>query len=131
MEPPTFDSGRRSQAAHGRQLVAIKRVLGSTIFDRQGEKIGRVEDVMVHKENGHVAYAIMIHGGVLGAGGRYHPLPWSMLHFDVERNGYVVPLDRAQLEQAPTLDQTEIDSEDDRLWGQAVHSHFGLPGPFI
>jgi hypothetical protein len=84
---------------------------------------------MLDKEAGKVAYAIMSHGGLLGAGEKYHPLPWSMLRYDMEKNGYIVPLDRAQLQDAPTLDHTEIYGDD--AWQQIVHNHYGTPAPFI
>jgi sporulation protein YlmC with PRC-barrel domain len=112
-----------------RHLISADRVQGTPVFDFQGEKVGHIEDVMLDKETGKVAYAIMSHGGFLGAGERYHPLPWSILRYDLEKGGYVVPLDRAQLDQAPTLDHTEIYADD--AWQQVVHTHYGTPAPFI
>ena len=126
------DSAKRDGSAgrsSRRRLISADRVQGTPVFDLQGEKVGHVEDVMLDKETGKVAYAIMSHGGFLGAGERYHPLPWSMLRYDLERNGYIVPLDKAQLEDAPTLDQTEIYGDD--AWTQVIHSHYGTPAPFI
>jgi sporulation protein YlmC with PRC-barrel domain len=127
------DSAKQDGAARDprsrRRLISADRVQGTPVFDREGEQIGHVEDVMLDKESGKVAYAIMSHGGLLGAGERYHPLPWSMLRYDMERNGYIVPLDKAQLKDAPTLDQTQIYGDD--AWHQIVHSHYGTPAPFI
>lgn len=112
-----------------RRLISADRVQGTPVFDREGEKIGHLEDVMLDKESGKVAYAIMSHGGILGAGERYHPIPWSILRYDVEKQGYIVPMDKAQLEKAPTLDHTEIYGDD--AWQQVIHSHYGTPAPFI
>lgn len=113
----------------GRRLISAERVQGTPIFDHEGKQIGHLEDVMLDKRSGQVAYAIMSHGGILGAGERYHPIPWSMLRYDVEKNGYVVPLDKARLEEAPTLDHTEVYGDD--AWAEVVHSHYGTPAPFI
>jgi len=130
--PP--DSVKRDSAAGRdprarRRLISADRVQGTPVFDHEGDKIGHLEDVMLDKETGKVAYAIMSHGGILGAGEKYHPIPWTILRYDVEKQGYVVPLDKAQLEKAPTLDQTEIYGDD--AWQQVVHSHYGTPAPFI
>ncbi len=84
--------------------------------------------MLLHKVSGKVAYAVMSHGRFLGAGERYHPLPWSMLTYDTGKNGYVVPLSKDQLEHAPTLDVADVD---DSAWAQEVDSHYGMPGPFI
>jgi hypothetical protein len=40
-------------------------------------------------------------GGFLGIGTDRYPLPWNMLKYDVEKGGYVVPLDKERLEGAP------------------------------
>ena len=112
-----------------RRLISADRVQGTPVFDHEGEKIGHLEDVMLDKETGKVAYAIMSHGGILGAGERYHPIPWSILRYDLEKQGYIVPMDKADLEKAPTLAHTEIYGDD--AWQQVVHSHYGTPAPFI
>jgi len=124
----TSTSAKRG-AGSTHRLISAERVQGTPVFDRQGEKVGHIEDVMLEKQSGRVAYAIMSHGGLLGAGERYHPIPWSMLHYDLDKNGYVAPLDKAQLEEAPTLDHTEIYGDD--AWQEVVHSHYGTPAPFI
>ena len=119
----------RRNASSNRRLISADRVQGTPVFDRSGEKVGHVEDVMLDKRSGKVAYAIMSHGGFLGAGERYYPLPWSMLHYDLEKNGYVVPLEKKKLAEGPTLDQTQIYGDD--AWMEIVHSHYGTPAPFI
>ena len=113
----------------GRRLISADRVQGTPVFDHQDKQIGHIQDVMLDKRSGQVAYAIMSHGGFLGAGEKYHPIPWSMLRYDVEKNGYVVPLDKSRLEEAPTLDHTEIYGDD--AWTEVVHSHYGTRAPFI
>jgi sporulation protein YlmC with PRC-barrel domain len=133
MQPNTPGSRRDSESGRDprsrRRLISADRVQGTPVFDHEGEKIGHVEDVMLDKETGKVAYAIMSHGGILGAGERYHPIPWSILRYDVQKQGYIVPMDKADLERAPTLDQTEIYGDD--AWQQVVHNHYGTPAPFI
>lgn len=127
MQPHNATS--KSANHSGKRLISADRVQGTPVFDHEGKQIGHLEDVMLDKRTGQVAYAILSHGGILGAGERYHPIPWAMLHYDVEKNGYVVPLDKARLEEAPTLDHTEVYGDD--AWAEVVHSHYGTPAPFI
>jgi sporulation protein YlmC with PRC-barrel domain len=117
--------------ASRRRLISADRVQGTPVFDQAGAKLGHIEDVLLHKVSGRVAYAVMSYGGFLGAGERYHPLPWSMLTYDVDQNGYVIPLDKSMLDGAPTLGREQVELQDDSLWAEEVHSHYGLPGPFI
>jgi sporulation protein YlmC with PRC-barrel domain len=126
-----IDTSLATEGASRNRLISADRVQGTPVYDEAGEKLGHIEDVMLDKASGHVAYAIMSYGGFLGAGERYHPLPWTMLRYDTEKNGYRVQLTKAQLDDAPTLGQADIHNEDEAVWTQEVHTHFGFPGPFI
>lgn len=71
-------------------LIASNKVEGTAVYDRGGEKIGTVHNLMVGKRSGRVAYAVINFGGFLGFGGSYHPLPWSALAYDEDQGCYVV-----------------------------------------
>ena len=58
-------------------LIAGQQVAGTDVYDRSGEKLGTIRDVMIDKKSGRIAYAILSFGGFLGIGDRYHPLPWG------------------------------------------------------
>lgn len=90
-------------------LITATRVNGASVFNPAGERIGHVEDLSIHKVTGQVIYALMSFGGFLGIGERFHPLPWSMLDYDTDKDGYVVPLDKSQIEAAPSLDRAELE----------------------
>jgi len=55
--------------------ISAGKVNGTDVYGVDGDKIGHVQDVMLNKRTGNVAYAIMGFGGFLGIGERYHPLP--------------------------------------------------------
>ena len=90
------------------KLILASRVEHTAVFNETGERMGHVEDLSIDRIDGTVIYAIMSFGGFLGIGKRFHPLPWSMLTYDPQRAGYVVPLDRAALEGAPDYDAEEL-----------------------
>jgi hypothetical protein len=90
-------------------LITASRVNGTPVFNRAGERIGHIEDLSIDKVTGQVRYALLAFGGFLGIGDRFHPLPWSMLHFDLERNGYVVPLDKPELQKTPHFSKEELE----------------------
>jgi hypothetical protein len=89
-------------------LILASRVNGTTVFNKAGDKIGHIDDLSIEKVSGKVIYAIMSFGGFLGIGEKFHPVPWSLLDFDLERNGYVVPFDKAMLESAPYYERDEL-----------------------
>ena len=76
-------------------LISSEKVEGTNVYNRTGDTLGSIHDLMIDKTSGHVVYAIMSFGGFLGMGNQYHPLPWSVLKYDTNMGGYVVNLDNA------------------------------------
>ncbi|MBD3759895.1 PRC-barrel domain-containing protein [Sphingomonadaceae bacterium G21617-S1] len=100
------DDSRRTE----HRLILASRVNGTPVFNDGGEKVGHVDDLSIEKTSGRVIYGIMSFGGFLGIGEKFHPIPWSMLTYDPEKAGFVVPLDRSALEGAPYYDRAELAS---------------------
>lgn len=91
-------------------LITASRVNGTPAFGPDGHRIGHIEDLSIDKASGQVAYALLSFGGFLGIGERFHPLPWAVLTYDTARDGYRVPLTKAELERAPTYTHDELES---------------------
>ena len=85
-------------------LISSAKVEGTSVYNRGGDFLGSIHNLMIDKASGHVAYAIMSFGGFLGIGDQFHPLPWSVLKYDTNMGGYVVDLDKQQLEGGPAYD---------------------------
>lgn len=88
----------RNPSDPGGPLIAASKVNGTNVLS--SEKLGSIYDVILAKGSGKAEYAIMSFGGFLGIGEQYHPLPWNVLSFSPEHDGYVVDLDRSRLEGA-------------------------------
>jgi sporulation protein YlmC with PRC-barrel domain len=90
-------------AAKNHMLVAANEVQGARVYDRTGVHLGWIDDIVIDRKTGNVSYAILSSGGFLGIGIRYHSLPWSMLTYDAVLGGYVIDVERAQLEESPAI----------------------------
>lgn len=112
-------------------LINADKVKGTAVFNGSGEKLGTVDDIMIDKLNGNVAYAVMSFGGFLGMGEKHHPLPWDLLNYDEAENGYVVNLSKEELEGAPTIDRGQTDRLLDRQYGESIYSYYGVPPYWI
>ena len=86
-------------------LIAGAKVAGTDVYSLDAQHIGSIEDVMLDKATGRVAYAVLSFGGFLGLGSKHYPLPWEMLRYDTKLGGYVVKLDKARLERAPVVEE--------------------------
>jgi hypothetical protein len=115
----------RAAVDFGHELISSRRVEGTPVYNRDDMKLGTVHSVMIEKRSGKVAYAVMSFGGLLGFAERVHPIPWDMLTYDVDRDGYVVDLDRDTLRGAPTMNLDEADRPYDRKYDEEVSAYYG------
>lgn len=107
------------------RLIAADKVEGTPVKNRLGDTLGTIERVMIDKPTGRVAYAVMSFGGFLGIGESRHALPWSVLTYDPELDGYVVDIDQDRLRDAPTFMPDEDVDWGDEAWGRRVHDYYG------
>jgi sporulation protein YlmC with PRC-barrel domain len=98
-------------SGHTTAILASK-VKGTPVYNVQGEKVGTVEDVVLDKTSNNIMFAVLGSGGVLGMGEKYRPIPWSVLDYDQKMGGYVVPLDRKGLDNAPAYRMEDLTRHD-------------------
>jgi hypothetical protein len=104
-------------------LIASDKVEGTAVYRSDGDKIGSIENVMIDKRNGKVAYAVLSFGGFLGMGQDYYPLPWSLLTYNENLGGYEVNVSEAQLNAAPKY-SSETDWDNPQIT-QDVYRYYG------
>ena len=107
------------------EVISSDKVEGTNVYNTAGEKLGSVDDLMIDKLSGQIRYAVLEFGGFLGMGTDRYPLPWNMLRYDTDREGYVVPLDKDRLEQAPKYSETETPVYNDE-YGKGVYDYYGV-----
>jgi hypothetical protein len=110
-------------------LIAADKVQGTDVFNNGGDRLGSVHDLMIDKQTGQVAYAIMSFGGFLGIGNSYHPLPWSLLQYNTNLGGYVVEIDESQLRDAPSYPAGSEPAWGDPEYEGKLHDYYGV-GPY-
>jgi sporulation protein YlmC with PRC-barrel domain len=121
---PSSADQDRLEKDETRELIASSKVTGTEVYNRAGEHLGTIEDVMIGKISGQVSYAVMSFGGFLGIGEKYHPLPWDVLDYDKGMGGYVVDLDRKVLEDAPMYETRDPYGWSDRTWRNRVDEYY-------
>jgi sporulation protein YlmC with PRC-barrel domain len=118
------ETDRSLESGETNMLISADRVQGTAVYDKDSEKVGSVDSIMLNKYTGKVAYSVMSFGGFLGIGERYHPLPWDVLDYDVDLGGYKLKQLGAELTEAPHYSRSEIDNRD-YVGNPAVGSWYG------
>ena len=98
-------------SGHTSAILASK-VQGKPVYNSKGEKIGHVEDLVLDKLSNNIEFAVLGSGGVLGMGEKFYPVPWSLLDYDPDMGGYVVPLSEDTLDTAPAYRLEDLTKND-------------------
>lgn len=119
-----------TQSGHTGAIQAT-RVIGTEVFNLEGERIGTIEDVMLDKLSNGIMFAVVGFGGFLGIGEKYHAIPWSTLDYDTARGGYVVPFTRDQLKAAPAHTIAELSGDDGKAARDRAFDYYKIPPYWI
>ncbi|MEL6297276.1 MAG: PRC-barrel domain-containing protein [Pseudomonadota bacterium] len=102
-------------------LVSSENVEGTDVYGPGRDKIGNIDHLMIDKQSGRVAYAVMTFGGFLGLGESKYPMPWSKLSYDNGVDGYMTDVTEEQVKNAPDYDEQSFAN---REWETRTHDHY-------
>ena len=102
--------------------VRASSLRNAAVYNVEGRRIGHIEDVSLDRVSGQTHYAWVSLCAFLGDHDNLWPLPWALLRYDTQRNGYILPLSKKILSEAPSFDRDAI--TDDLNVGEAVESFY-------
>lgn len=105
-------------------LVSSRDVSGTKVYNPGGDHVGDIDHLMIDKESGKVAYAVMGFGGLFGLGEDYYPIPWDALDYSTAKGGFVTDITKEQLQGAPARSD---DWHRNREWEKSTFDHYGVP----
>jgi hypothetical protein len=110
------------------RLIASDKVEGTKVRRPNGETLGEIMRLMIDKQTGKVAYAVMSFGGFLGIGSDFYPLPWERLAYNPRLDAYELDITTEQLHKAPKYAQGASPA-----WsvaeGKRIDDFYDLPPP--
>jgi sporulation protein YlmC with PRC-barrel domain len=122
---PARMDGNRAERDWERRHRASK-IIGTNVRNRQGEKIGDVEDIVLDR-TGNVAYAVVSTGGFLGIGDRLHAVPWKALQPVANEDHFVLDIDRKRLQAAPGFPANAWPNFNDERWNSENRRAYPAP----
>ena len=96
-----------SKPAQQQTLVSSTALVGSTVKDLQGEKVGEIRELMIEPQNGHIAYAVVSSGGVLGMGKKDLAVPWETFKVGLQKDELIVEIDKDKLQSAQPYEMSQ------------------------
>lgn len=87
------------------ERLTASSIIGDTVENPEGEKLGTVDNLMVNIRKGMVEYAVLEFGAFLGIGGKLFAIPFAELRVNAGKRVFVIDRDREFLEKMPGFDK--------------------------
>jgi sporulation protein YlmC with PRC-barrel domain len=87
------------------ERLTASSIVGDSVENTEGEKLGTIDNLMINIEAGIVEYAVVEFGAVLGIGGKLFAIPFTELTINPEKRVFVLDRDKAFLEKLPGFDK--------------------------
>jgi len=116
-----------------RPVVAARasQILGHEVVDNDGHKIGKVRELALDLQNGHIAAVIIGTGGFLGISEKDTAVPPAEFSWDPDSRKLVCRLDPEQLRNAPTFDMAQWSDNARPERVRAAYRRYGITTYFI
>jgi hyperosmotically inducible protein len=118
---------------HGERLHSAAKasdVIGMTVKNLQGEKLGTVEDLALDVESGRIVQVILSTGGFIGVGDRLSAVPPGALHHDVTNNVLHLDANKEKLKSAPEFKTEKWAEHGNAEHLSAVYTYYGQEPAF-
>lgn len=109
----------------GPRLMGADTLLGNDVYNRVGEDLGDVKEIMLDVPTGRVSYAVLSFGGFLGMGEKLFAVPWAALTLDTENKRFTLDVAKDRLVNAPGFDKDNWPDMSDQTWANHVHDYYG------
>jgi sporulation protein YlmC with PRC-barrel domain len=107
-------------------LVPADWLIGADVRGTGDEDLGEVNDLIVLRTKGKVAYALVGHGGVLKVGEKTTVVPFSAFNWNADKKQLHLPVTKDNFKAAPTFEGEDYDSLATPARTEAINSHFNI-----
>lgn len=106
----------------------VDDVRGSTVYDLEGEKIGKIDDVVLDHNTAQVKYAVVDSGGWLKSHKFLVPAD-RIRPCGEDEDEFTVGVTKQQVESFPSYDEKKLESEEDWKKYEEQYKHGWHAGP--
>ena len=105
-------------------------VVGAEVKNLKGDKLGKVEELVLDPTSGTIEYAVISFGGFLGMGDKFFAVPFTLLKAPEVPEGnklayFTYDVDKAKMEKAPGFDKNNWPNMADHRWGLDIYRYYG------
>jgi sporulation protein YlmC with PRC-barrel domain len=106
-------------------IMSANSMIGGRVVNREGEDLGKIEEIMLETDNGRVAYAVLSFGGLMGMGDKLFAIPWNLLQLDARQQHFILNVSKERLKTAPGFDKNNWPRMADAEWSREIAGFYG------
>ena len=123
------ETGEKSVAMYG--VVPASKIIGESVINRQGENVGKIQELLIDAKKNRVAYAVLSYGGFLGMGNKLFAMPWEAFEFSATENKLILNVEKEKLQNAPGFEKGDKWPDfSDTLWGESIYNYYDYVPPW-
>jgi len=111
---------------HAPEILSATTLIGNDVVNKEGKSLGKIEEIMLDRHSGNIAYAVLSFGGFLGMGDKLFAVPWRSMTVNTIEHNCLLDVNKEQLEDAPGFDKSNWPSSGDRKFLDSVYSYYKI-----
>lgn len=112
------------KAGPGPCLMGAHTLIGDNVYNIEGEKLGRIEEIMLNVHESKISYAVLSFGGFLGLGDKLFAVPWRALTLDTLNKQFVLNIEKDILKNAPGFDKNDWPDMANQKWASGIDCYY-------
>ena len=101
-------TGKNHAGNHANRPVKIltaSSVIGDKVYNKNGDDMGRILDIMLDMDTGNIEYVIIAFGGFMGMHKKYFAVPFEALTLDGDQQAFIFDQNKESFERHPGFDK--------------------------
>lgn len=119
------DKGHRGKMMHAR-IDRANQLLGRNVQDSTGKRVGEIEDLVVERNTGRIAYVALRYDQTLGFGGKLVAVSPDALTHTGQDKPLRLSIQAGELRSAPSIDEQNWPDTGDRTWRQQLDQFYNV-----
>ena len=96
--------------------LSVDTIKNTRVFDNTDVQIGKIDDLLIDRENNRIVCAVLSFGHhLMGIGNKYLAIPLEAFKYGQHEDDYVLDVDKSVLEKEEGFDRNESLSQTDLL----------------
>lgn len=113
----TTDASTNSQSLQAMKINKGSSLIGATVKNQQGEKLGRIHDLVIDFNSDRVAYVVLASEVGLLSAGKLHAVPLRAFQPDAEGKSLILNADKAKLDRSDGFAKDNWPAVTTATWG--------------